>query len=83
MLWQSEYAEIPIHHKRDAEVHGHQEMGNLITISKYFWNPLNRINPQVIFYITDRSNVVLLIWFFVLACFDGSFCTVFTICVSR
>ena len=32
---------------------------------------------------TDRSKAVLLIWFCVFACFDVSFCTVFTYCVSR
>ena len=34
------------------------------------------------FYITDRSKAVLLIWFSVFACFSVSFCTVFTFCVS-
>ena len=43
----------------------------------------NCLSPQVIFYITDRSKAVLLIWFSVFACFGVSFCTVFTLCVSR
>ena len=45
--------------------------------------PLNRFKPPVIFYITDRSKAVLLIWFSVLASFGVSFCTVFTFYVSR
>ena len=39
--------------------------------------------PPVIFYITDHSKAVLLIWFSVLACFGVSYCTVFTFFVSR
>ena len=45
--------------------------------------PLNLFKPPVMFYITDRSNAVLQIWFYVFACFDVRFCTVFTFCVSR
>ena len=40
--------------------------------------PFNRFKPPVIFYITDRSKAVLLIWFYVFACFQCfgvSFCT--------
>ena len=33
------------------------------------------VKPLVIFYITDRSKAVLLIWFSVFACFGVSFCT--------
>ena len=44
---------------------------------------LNRFKPPVIFYITDCSKAVLLIWFSVFACFRVLFCTVFTFCVSR
>ena len=44
---------------------------------------LNWFKPPVIFHITDRSDVVLLIWFSVFACFGVSFCTVFSFCVSR
>ena len=44
--------------------------------------PLNWFKPQVIFYITDHSKAVLLIWFFVVAYFGVSFCTVFTFYVS-
>ena len=32
----------------------------------------------MIYYITDRSKAVLLIWFSVFDCFGVSFCTVFT-----
>ena len=31
-------------------------------------HPLNRFKPPVIFYITDRSNAIDLIWFSVFAC---------------
>ena len=34
--------------------------------------PLNRLKPQVIFYITDRSKALLLIWFSLIACFGVS-----------
>ena len=40
-------------------------------------------SPPVVFYITDCTNVVLLIWFSVFACFGVSPYTVFTFCVSR
>ena len=39
---------------------------------------LNRFKP-----ITDRSKVVLLVWFSVFACFGVCFCIVFTFYVSR
>ena len=46
--------------------------------------PLNRFKPSAIFYVTDRSNAVLLIWFSVVfACFGVSFCHAFTFFVSR
>ena len=45
--------------------------------------PFNRFKHPVMFYITDRSKAVLLIWFSVFACFGVSFCTVFTFYVSR
>ena len=38
------------------------------------------LNPTVIFYITDPSKALLLIWFSVFDCFGVSFCTVFSFC---
>ena len=44
---------------------------------------LSRFKLPAIFYITDRSKAVFLIWSSVFACFGVRFCTVFAFCVSR
>ena len=49
-------------------------------------HPLNRFKPPpppIIVYITDRSKVVILIWFSVFTCFGVSFYTAVTFCRSR
>ena len=45
--------------------------------------PLNRFSPLVVFYITDRSKAVVLVWFSVIACFGISVCSGFNFYVSR
>ena len=45
--------------------------------------PLNLFKPPLLFYGTDCSKAVILIWLSVFSCFDVSFRTVFTFYVSR
>ena len=42
--------------------------------------PLNGFKParNILYFITERSNAVFLIWFSAFACFGVSFCPVFT-----
>ena len=58
-------------------------MNSCISVLVWVGSALNRFKPTSKIYITDHSKAALLIWLSVFACFGGSFCTVFTFCVSR